>query len=577
MKRFLRLLVPLVLILVVLACTAWYFLVYDSQLTQELLLTQARIQSASGNSKVAAWLYDLAYFQSSQDGDVAIELANQYVAVGNYTQAERAISNAIAENATAELYTALSSLYVQQDKLLDAVHLLDTLPAGPIKDQLDAQRPQAPAASHAAGFYSQYISVEFTSNTGILFVSDAGQYPSMLTDKYMEPVALGVGETTLYCLSVAADGLVSPLSIYGYTVDGVVEPVTLADKAFDSALRAVLGFNDKAVIYTNDLWPIEEFTIPADATTYEDLRYLSRLKTLHVEKGITTELTHLSELTHLEALEITNTPLSANVLAAVGGLKTLQHLTLANCGISTVATLSELTGLQTLDLQSNSIRNLSALSGMTKLEQLQLSGNAITDLEALSALTNLKALDVSYNSVYFLDALASITGLESLKLGHNQIGDCSAVAGLTKLVELDLSFNKLTDVSALAACTELVELDLSNNTIEDITALDTMEDIEVFNIAHNQITQLPYFPYGCSLVTLDASYNLLETIDQLKNLPMLNSVNVDYNEALESLEPLDSCPLLITVNAFGTKVSDVSFLTENNILVNFNPVQKEEE
>lgn len=575
MKRFLRVFVPLLLILAVLACTAWYFLIYDSQLTQELLLKQARAQSTAGNHKVAAWLYDLAYFQSSQDSSVAIELAEQYVAIGNYTKAEQTIADAIAENATADLYAVLSRLYVQQDKLLDAVNLLDTVPDPAIKAQLEAKRPMAPVSSAESGFYSQYISVEITSNMGTLYVSTNGEYPSSRTDVCTVPIPLGVGETVLYCLAVSNEGLVSPLSIYGYTIDGVVEPVTFADAAMEAAVRSILGVSDSATLYTNDLWTIQEFTIPAQATTYQDLQYLNRLNTLHVSSGITAELVHLAKLTRLETLTLTDSAVSADVLAAIGTLKTLKHLTINNCGISTVATLEGLTALETLDLQENSVRNLASLSSMTSLQKLNLANNAVTDLSALSAMKNLTELNVSFNSLTSLDPVSGLSGLQVLLAAQNRIADCSKLSNLTALTNLDLSFNALTDVSALAACTKLVELNLSNNTVTDITALHTLVKLENFNFAYNQATALPEFQDDCALVTLDASHNLLEVIDQLEGLQMLNSVNLDYNEALESLMPLNSCPVLIKVNAYGTLVTDVSFLTEKSILVNFNPTLEE--
>ena len=46
---------------------------------------------------------------------------------------------------------------------------------------------------------------------------------------------------------------------------------------------------------------------------------------------------------------------------------------------------------------------------------------------------------------------------------------------------------------------------------------------------------------------------------------------MDFNEKLASLEPLDSCPRLVKVNAYGTKVSEVRFLTDKSIIVNYNP------
>jgi hypothetical protein len=47
---------------------------------------------------------------------------------------------------------------------------------------------------------------------------------------------------------------------------------------------------------------------------------------------------------------------------------------------------------------------------------------------------------------------------------------------------------------------------------------------------------------------------------------------MDYNEAISSVEDLTKCPVLVQVNVYGTKVKDVDALTEQSIIVNYNPV-----
>ena len=62
----------------------------------------------------------------------------------------------------------------------------------------------------------------------------------------------------------------------------------------------------------------------------------------------------------------------------------------------------------------------------------------------------------------------------------------------------------------------------------------------------------------------------------LKGLPELTYVDVDYNEGIEDIECLASCPLLVQVDAFGTKVKEIATLTQMGVIVNYNPVEDED-
>ena len=95
MKKFIRVLVPLLLAVLIIASIGWYLFTYDRGFTRDFLLTQARYNDLHGNSRLSSWFYDLAYNFSNHDENVAIELANLYKADGNYTKAEYTLTNAI--------------------------------------------------------------------------------------------------------------------------------------------------------------------------------------------------------------------------------------------------------------------------------------------------------------------------------------------------------------------------------------------------------------------------------------------------------------------------------------------------
>ena len=213
MKRFLKALVPFVLILGILASIFWYLLVYDREFTRDMLIAQARHLDAAGKADFAAKLYDLAYDYTGKDEDVAIELANQYRNDGNYTKAEYTLTNAIADGGSVELYTALSKTYVEQDKLQDAVAMLDSIPDPRIRAEMDQLRPAAPQAVPEPGYYNKYIQVEFISSSGKLYYTTNREYPSTANAPFTEPMSLPGGETVIYAVSVDSNGLVSPLTI----------------------------------------------------------------------------------------------------------------------------------------------------------------------------------------------------------------------------------------------------------------------------------------------------------------------------------------------------------------------------
>jgi len=504
---------------------------------------------------------------------VAIELANQYKADGNFTKAEVTLSNAIKNKGTVELYAALCKTYVQQDKLMDAVAMLENISDPAMKEALEKLRPTAPEASHEPGFYSQYIELELASSSGTLYYTTNGEYPSISGSVYSEPLELEAGETVIYAISVDGNGLVSEPVVSGYTIGGVIEPADFADKAVEMAVREVLGARESEILYTNVLWDITEFTVPANAASLADLKLMPYLKSLTIQDQNLGTLVDLSHLDKLESLDLTGSTFPAAELKVLAELPSLTSLTLSNCGISTIAALEGAEKLTYLDLSNNTIRNIQALSAMTGLQEAHLQHNALTDLSSLSSLGALTKLDISYNAVTSLAPLLGLSGLTWLDSSYNNLTTLDPLDPLSSLTYLSLSNNNLSDVSVLAACTSLTQLDVSSNILTDIISLDTLVNLTYFSFAKNQVTEIPTFSEDCMLITIDGSNNLLTSLEPLNGLKNLNNIYMDYNEEIDSVECLKDCPKLIVVNVYGTAVTEVEMLTDQSIIVNFNPVQ----
>lgn len=578
MKKAIRVIIPLILVLAIVVCTGWYLFIYDRAFTRDVLLQAARYFEGNGNHTVATWFYTQAYRQSRDSEAVAIELAEQYKAAGNFTKAEFTLTNAIADGGGIDLYIALSKTYVEQDKLLDAVRMLGNISNKDIKAQLETMRPKAPTCSpdplSAGSHYTQYITVNIFAESGKLYVNPNSEFPSVSTDLYNhQGITLKDGENTIYAIAVDENGLVSPAAVFSFTVGGVIKKVDFADPAMENAFREILKISKDKDVYTDNLWAIREFTVPIDAKNFADLQHLAFLEKLTISKAPSGQLKHISGLTNLQELHISEVSVSADEISLIGRLPNLSKLTLRSCSLSTISGLEQANCLTYLDLSDNSLRNISPLSGIITLQELNLSHNALNDLSALSSQKNLTGLNVAYNNLSSLSPVFTVAGLKRLNAANNTLLELAGVAQLTGLTHLDVSYNTIADVSVLSTNTLLEELNISNNTVTNITGLSSLIRMTRFDFSHNQVTKLPQWDKSCALVTIDGSYNSLKSLDQLAGLEYLNNIFMDYNKNITSVNALASCPRLIQVNVYGTKVTQVGALTTQSIIVNYNPTR----
>ena len=577
MKKTIRIILPIILAAAIIACIGWYLFIYDVGFTRDVLLHAARYCESRGKHSASAWFYNCAYLHADDSDAVAIELANQYKDSGNYTKAEQTLSKAIVNGGGVDLYVALCKTYVEQDKLMDAVNMLNNVTNKDVKAQLDKLRPAIPTCSpdpsSTGAYYTQYITVTISAERGNLYVSSDGEFPSINEDKYQNGITLKDGKNVIYAVSVADTGLVSPAAIFGFTVGGVVEKVTFSDAVIEAALREILSVDAEKTLYTNDLWTIKEFKIPADAKDLSDLRHMAFLEKLTLNTGLSGQLSHIEGLANLKELIVNDTPVSAEELITIGRLPALTKLTLHNCSLSTTAGLEGADTLTHLDLSNNAIRNISPLAGLNKLQEVNLSHNALNDLNALAALAAITSLDVSYNSLATLSPITALSTLKKIVAGNNALTEMNGFEKLTSLTEVDLSDNTISSIAALASCGELTKLNVSNNTLTDISQLSNLNKLTDLNFSNNKVTKLPQFSKNCALVNIDGSYNQLDTLVPLGGLKKLNNVFMDYNKGVSSVKALADCPMLIQVNVYGTKVTQVSSLTSQNIIVNYDPTK----
>ena len=570
MKKTAKLLMPILLAGLILASIVWYLFVYDRDFTRDTLLNQARYQDMNGNSRLSSWFYDAAYNFSGHDENVAIELANQYKHDGNYTKAELTLTEAIHNAPTVELYTALSRAFVEQDKLLDAIDLLDNVSNPQIKAELDALRPIAPVPDYPAGYYSEYIHVTLDSRAKYIFYTLDQSYPSIKGLVHQHGFTLPSGQTTVTAIAVGEEGLVSPVALLDYTVTGVIEEVTFTDAAIEASVRDLIGAADSTVILSNQLWEITEFTVPEDAETLDDLAHLPNLTSLEIYGLKIDSLSFLSSLIKLDTLDLSGSWFPAEEMAYIAALPSLKTLCLSDCSLSTIDYLENAWNLEELDLSYNTIRNLDVLKTMPNLKTLYLQHNAINSLDVMPSLDELEVLDVSFNAVSSLAPVGTCYQLTELKADNNYLTNLDGLYDLSQLELLSVDYNEIWDVSVLSANEALTNLSVASNSLTDISSLGELYTLEVLDFSDNHVEYLPVWEDDSPLQTIDGSYNALQSLDELSNLQALTHVYMDYN-LITNIDSLENCFCLVQVNVFGNAIPDVSLLRERDVIVNYDP------
>lgn len=575
MRIFKRICVTL-LVLALLAAilsAVWYFFLRDGS---TFLALAERFETAE-EYEWAVRCYRWAWAREPYNTSIPLALAKCHVDNGNYTKCEATLWEAIGRTpGDASLYLMLSRVYVAQDKLLDAAHLDEQITHPDAKAAFLDARPAAPVIQPAGGKYDEDCTVSLSYTSGTAYWTLNGDYPSVGSDLYTAPVRL-VGQTaTVVALIVGDNGTVSPIATADYAVGFVDEPVTIADPALDALLRQTMGWVDSVQLTTSLLAQVQTLTLTPEVADLSQLSLLVNLTSLDASAlGRSADWRILAGLTQLETLLLPPATLDSASLSTIGTLYALHRLSLAGCGVTTLAPLESLTALEELNLSNCSVGDCTPLSGMVRLRTLQLDGNAVTDLSPLSNLTALENLSLDGNPINDLTPLQNLRQIRTLRLSSTGIDSLDALTRMSGLETLDASGNAITVVEALSELAALTDLNLSSNAITSIEPLAGLTSLLRLDVSDNQLTTLPDFADTCALAFFSAAHNQLADLEGLANLPNLNYVYVDYNQ-IQTLEPLETCLVLVQVDAFENPVRVAQALIDSGVIIHYTPTFDDE-
>lgn len=331
-----------------------------------------------------------------------------------------------------------------------------------------------------------------------------------------------------------------------------------------------------------------ELTLPGDTEITDEVidAIVAKKETLRSldlsgSTGLTAEhLSRLTELSHLDTLNLAECELECDDLTSFAGFSKLKRLDLSSNDIGDrgFGFLEALTELEELSISDNDLglagaRSISKLVKLQKLlmkralRQTRIPGEC---MELICSLPELRVLNVKSN---FLDSsdlshLQNLTQLQVLKAADNEFGDQGAhfLRALTSLRILDLRANGLGTAAAVAIGTlrELEVLDLGNddefdqeNEVGDqgIAALSEIATLRELHISGNGLQTLPNLRSLENLKVLDLANNDVDQVGavEIGKLVLLETLGLRNNQSFDA----HAAAQLVTLS----KLQDLDLLT----------------
>jgi internalin A len=110
--------------------------------------------------------------------------------------------------------------------------------------------------------------------------------------------------------------------------------------------------------------------------------------------------------------------------------KELESLSITDCGVENISSISQLYNLKTLQLVDNLIKNISPLLELKKLKILYLSGNPISNIELIGNITNLTELQIWDVGIQDINFTKNLNHLIFLNVSQNSITSIDSIINL---------------------------------------------------------------------------------------------------------------------------------------------------
>ncbi len=199
-----------------------------------------------------------------------------------------------------------------------------------------------------------------------------------------------------------------------------------------------------------------------------------------------TDLTPISGMTKLEALDISDNP-----IADLSGLEKLPHLSYLNITAVPAKSLAPLAGtsVSVLDMfDVNEATDCAALAGMDNLTRFAARNLPRAGVSALSGATSIKYAVLLSSGADSLKPFSGMKNLLELTLSGSSLKSLQGVSSLAFLRMLDVSACSLTDIGELRGNKSIQKLNIANNPLTDLTVLRSMPNLKEVVLSKDQST-----------------------------------------------------------------------------------------
>ncbi|BDR53518.1 hypothetical protein KIM372_14250 [Bombiscardovia nodaiensis] len=228
----------------------------------------------------------------------------------------------------------------------------------------------------------------------------------------------------------------------------------------------------------------------------------------------------------------------------------------------TTTLINSLTGLYACNA---GIVSVEGIQYFTKLQTLYLYNNQITDLSPVTGLPDLTNLEAYSNLITNAGQLNN-PNLLVLYLSNNKLSSVTSITwnSLTKLQELSLGNNQITDLSLVTGLPSLISLDASNNLITNPGQLNN-PNLLILYLAGNKLSSIASISWNrlTKLVKLNLETNQITDLSPVTGLPVLNEFYAG-NNLITNPGQLNN-PNLGKLNLSNNKLSSVAGITWNNL------------
>jgi Leucine-rich repeat (LRR) protein len=320
-----------------------------------------------------------------------------------------------------------------------------------------------------------------------------------------------------------------------------------------------------------------------DSVNLDDIRKITSIESLDLSnnKYIQTILP-LTQLLNLTTVDLSNTAISD--LSPLRNLSELTSLNISNTKVRDLSPLKYAGNLQALNINGTLIHDISAISKMIKLQQFEAAQTNIDDFGALRDVTSLDYLNLASTTISDLTTLERLVELRELNIAKTVVKSVVGLGSLKKMRVLNIDSTQIKDFGPLSSIDSLTILYANNTAIENLNPLQGLTKLEKIFCDQTHVTKLAAADFQKAnprvLIINDSKdlsvwWNTLQsswqkefikhtgiaeipTKENLAKLITIDSINIEGNSSINSLEPLRKLQNIKVIHANETGIRDLT-------------------